>query len=113
VTPLNPPGLLAREMTPQQKGMLTKLVEVYLTRMPPDVAEDRRSKLLSGPNLDNIAFSWAGGTERGQAHNYIVQGPAFLIEYAQSRNNATGHIHTIWRDLNDDFGARLLGPATN
>ncbi len=113
VTPLNPPGLLAREMTPQQKGMLTKLVEVYLTRMPPDVAEDRRTKLLSGPSLDSIAFSWVGGTERGQAHNYVVQGPTFMIEYAQSRNNATGHIHTIWRDFNDDFGARLLGPATN
>ena len=112
VKPLSPPGLLARQMTPQQKELLVKLVEVYLTRMPPDVAADRRSKLLSGSALDDIAFSWAGGTERGQAHNYVVQGPAFMIEYAQSRNNATGHIHTIWRDLANDFGAGML-PGTN
>jgi hypothetical protein len=32
-----------------------------------------------------------------------------MIEYAQSRNNATGHVHTIWRDFNDDFGVGLLG----
>jgi hypothetical protein len=113
VKPLSPPGLLARDMTPQQRGMLARLVDVYLTRMPPDVAEDRRSKLLNGPNLDAIAFSWAGGTERGQAHNYVVQGPAFLIEYAQSRNNLTGHIHTVWRDIPNDFGAEMLRTGTN
>jgi hypothetical protein len=113
VKQLSPPGLYARQMNAQQKEMLVKLVEVYLTRMPADVAADRRSKLLSGPNLDQIAFSWAGGTERGQAHNYIVQGPAFLIEYAQSRNNMTGHIHTIWRDLPNDFGAGMVRPGTN
>jgi hypothetical protein len=113
VKPFSPPGLLAREMTPQQKGLLTKLVEVYLTRMPLDVAADRRGKLLTGPNLDAIAFSWVGGTERGQAHNYVVQGPAFVIEYAQSRNNLTGHIHTVWRDVENDFGAGMLRAGTN
>jgi hypothetical protein len=113
VKQLSPPGLYARQMNAQQKDMLVKLVEVYLTRMPPDVAADRRSKLLTGSSLDDIAFSWAGGTERGQAHNYIVQGPAFLIEYAQSRNNLTGHIHTIWRDLQNDFGAAMVRPGTN
>jgi hypothetical protein len=113
VKPLSPPGLLARQMTAQQKEMLARLVEVYLARMPPDVAADRRSKLLSGANLDAIAFSWVGGTERGQAHNYIVQSPLFLIEYAQSRNNLTGHIHTIWRDLENDFGSGMLTAGTN
>ena len=107
-TPLSPPGLLARQMTKEQKALLVKVVEEYLSRMPPDVAADRSRKLLSGSNLDDIAFSWVGGTERGQAHNYVVQGPTFMIEYAQSRNNATGHIHTIWRDFNDDFGVGLL-----
>jgi Protein of unknown function (DUF3500) len=113
VKQLSPPGLLARQMTAEQKKLLANLVEVYLTRMPQDVAADRRSKLLSGANLDAIAFSWAGGTERGQAHNYVVQSPLFLIEYAQSRNNLTGHIHTIWRDLENDFGAGLLRAGTN
>jgi hypothetical protein len=113
VKPLSPPGLSAQQMNAQQKGLLLKLVEVYLTRMPADVAAERRSRLLTGSSADDIAFSWVGGTERGQAHNYVVQGPAFLIEYAQSRNNLTGHIHTIWRDLQNDFGATLIGQGTN
>ena len=113
VKQLSPPGLAARQMTAEQKKLLVDLVEVYLTRMPADVAAERRSKLLTGANLDAIAFSWAGGTERGQAHNYIVQSPLFLIEYAQSRNNLTGHIHTIWRDLPNDFGAGMLPAGTN
>jgi hypothetical protein len=113
VKQLSPPGLSARQMTAEQKKLLANLVEVYLTRMPPDVAADRRSKLLSGANLDAITFSWAGGIERGQAHNYVVQSPLFLIEYAQSRNNLTGHIHTIWRDLENDFGSGMLRAGTN
>ncbi|MBF8300618.1 MAG: hypothetical protein HW394_988, partial [Acidobacteria bacterium] len=31
-----------------------------------------------------------------------------LIEYAQNRNNAVGHVHTLWRDFNGDFGGEIL-----
>jgi hypothetical protein len=38
-----------------------------------------------------------------------VQGPTFLIEYAQIRNNTVGHVHTVWRDFEGDFGGGILG----
>jgi hypothetical protein len=109
VTPLPSPGLQARQMTAQQKALLVALVEEYLTRIPADVAADRRQRLLQGTALDEISFQWAGGTEPGQAHAYIVQGPTFLIEYAQNRNNTVGHVHTLWRDFSGDFGGEILG----
>jgi hypothetical protein len=109
VTPLGSPGLAARQMTPQQKALLVALVEEYLTRIPADVAAERRQRLLQGAARDEMFFQWAGGTEPGQAHAYIVQGPTFLIEYAQNRNNAVGHVHTLWRDFNGDFGGEILG----
>lgn len=109
VTPLASPGLPARQMNATQKALLVALVEEYLTRIPADEAAERRGRLLKGAALDEISFQWAGGTEPGQAHAYIVQGPTFLIEYAQNRNNAVGHVHTIWRDFNGDFGADILG----
>jgi hypothetical protein len=56
-TPLSPAGLVARQMNKEQKALLVRLVEEYLARMPPDVAADRSRKLLSGSNLDEIAFS--------------------------------------------------------
>jgi len=103
-TPLDPPGLLAAQMTAEQKTMLVALVEEYLTRMQEDVAADRRSRLLEGSALDAIAFRWHGSIESGEAHNYTIQGPTFIIEYAQSRGDAVGHIHTTWREFEGDFG---------
>ncbi len=109
VTPLGSPGLPARQMNAQQKAMLVALVDEYLTRMPADVAAERHRRLLEGAALDEMTFQWAGSTEAGQAHAYIVQGPTFLIEYAQNRNNAVGHVHTLWRDFTGDFGGEILG----
>jgi len=109
VAPLSSPGLPARQMNAKQKALLVALVEEYLTRMPADVAADRRRRLLEGAALDDITFQWDGSTESGQAHAYIVQGPTFLIEYAQNRGNNVGHVHTIWRDFNGDFGTDIIG----
>ena len=57
--------------------------------------------------LDGIKFAWIGGTERGDAHYYRVQGPGFLIEYDNTQNNAN-HIHLVWRDFTGDFGRDLI-----
>jgi hypothetical protein len=56
---------------------------------------------------DQIHFAWAGGLEVGQPHYYRIQGPAFLMEYDNTQNNAN-HVHTVWRDLQNDFGGDLL-----
>jgi hypothetical protein len=109
VRPLTSPGLTARQMNAQQKALLVALVEEYLARVPADVAADKRRRLLEGAALDEISFQWSGSTDTGQAHAYIVQGPTFLIEYAQNRNNAVGHVHTLWRDFDGDFGGEILG----
>jgi hypothetical protein len=109
VRSLTSPGLTARQMNAQQKALLVALVEEYLARVPADVAADKRRRLLEGAALDEISFQWSGGTDAGQAHAYIVQGPTFLIEYAQNRNNAVGHVHTLWRDFDGDFGGEILG----
>ena len=109
VAPIASPGLPARQMTAPQKALLVALVQEYLGNSPADVMADRRRRFLEGSALDEITFQWAGGTEAGQAHAYIVQGPAFIIEYAQNRNNAVGHVHSIYREFGGDFGGEFLG----
>jgi hypothetical protein len=109
VAPIASPGLPARQMTAAQKALLVALVEEYLGNSPSDVMADRRRRFLEGAALDEVTFQWAGGTEAGQAHAYIVQGPAFIIEYAQNRNNAVGHVHSIYREFGGDFGGAFLG----
>ena len=43
----------------------------------------------------------------GKKHYYRVHGPTMLIEYDNSQNDAN-HIHSMWRDLEHDFGGDLL-----
>jgi hypothetical protein len=94
------------ELTRAQREALTKLIDVYVGKMAPDIAAERMERVKKA-GLDNITFAWAGGTERGQKHYYRVQGPTFLIEYDNTQNDGN-HIHSVWRDFSGDFGRDLL-----
>ncbi|HEU0183993.1 MAG TPA: DUF3500 domain-containing protein, partial [Blastocatellia bacterium] len=104
--PLKPEGVPAGQLNKEQKALLEKLLDEYLSRMPQDVA-DERSKKLRAAGFDKIFFAWAGGVNKGEPHYYRVQGPTFLVEYDDTQNNAN-HIHSVWRDFNGDFGDDLL-----
>jgi hypothetical protein len=106
ITPLSPVGLTADAMNPQQREMLMKVIDVYMSKMADDIAADRNAKIQKA-GVDKIAFAWAGETERGKKHYYRIQGPTFLIEHDNSQNNGN-HIHSVWRDFNGDFGRDLL-----
>jgi hypothetical protein len=100
-----PSGLHAAKMTPKQRELLAKLLDEYVFNLPEEVAAARLDQIKkAGPNLH---FAWAGVEERGGPHYYRVQGPSFLVEYDNTQNNAN-HIHSVWRDLNGDFGDDVL-----
>jgi Protein of unknown function (DUF3500) len=104
--PQEPLGLKASAMTGAQKDLLMALIDVYAGFMTPDIAAERLEKLKKA-GLDNVAFAWAGDTEKGKKHYYRIQGPTFLVEYDNVQNDGN-HIHSVWRDFNGDFGADLL-----
>jgi len=89
-----------------QRGLLVRLIKVYLDRHRPDVATAEWTRIEQA-GLGLIRFAWAGGFERGQGHYYRVQGRSFVMEYDNTQNNAN-HIHTVWRDAERDFGVDLL-----
>ena len=66
-------------------------------------------KEIQEAGLESILFAWAGSTENkiGQPNYYRVQGPSFIIEYDNTQNNAN-HIHSVIRDLKNDFGGDEL-----
>jgi hypothetical protein len=101
-----PKGLAAADLTAAQQEMLLTLVGNYIHRMPEELAEIEMEKLRQR-GLEQIHFAWAGGIERRQPHYYRLQGPRFLVEYDNTQNDAN-HIHSVWRDPEDDFGADLL-----
>jgi uncharacterized protein DUF3500 len=106
IKPLSPIGLTAEAMTPAQRDLLMKLVDVYVGYMASDIAADRTAKLKKA-GVEKIAFAWAGETERGKKHYYRIQGPTFLVEYDNTQNDGN-HIHSVWRDFDGDFGRDLL-----
>ena len=62
---------------------------------------------IESHGIEQIHFVWAGGLERRQAHSYRLHGTRFLIEYDCAQDNAN-HIHSVWRDPANDFGADML-----
>ncbi|GBD35736.1 hypothetical protein HRbin36_00851 [bacterium HR36] len=102
-----PVGLPAAQMRPEQKEILRKLLNAYLRKLLPQVAEAEKRRWESA-GFDRIHFAYAGGTEPGQPRTYRIQGPTFLVEFLNvqpdSAKNPANHIHSVWRSLPGDFG---------
>ena len=99
-------GLPASEMTEVQRDALLHLIIEYAHNMRSEIARAQMDKIARA-GLDNLYFAWAGGVRRGEAHYYRVHGPTVLFEYDNTQANAN-HVHTVWRDFQDDFGEDLL-----
>lgn len=106
ITALDPVGVSAAEMSAEQKKALLALISEYTGRHREELAADDMKK-IEAAGIDKIRFGWAGGTKRGEAWYYRIQGPTFLMEAANTQNNAN-HIHTTWRSMEGDFGRDML-----
>tara|TARA_R110000850_G_scaffold36847_2_gene97062 strand:+ start:3413 stop:4438 length:1026 start_codon:yes stop_codon:yes gene_type:complete len=106
VSSLGDAGLSWGELDADQKKSLRNLIGVYVNRIRPDVAKEQMAAIKEA-GMDKIVFAWAGGLEKGEGHYYRVQGPTFLLEYANTQNDAN-HVHAVWRDFDGDFGRDML-----
>jgi len=97
-----PAGIAWPDLGPRTSAQLWELLELYARRLRPELAEAQLARIRRA-GVEKIHFAWAGSSEPGQPHYYRIQGPTFLIEYDNTQNNAN-HIHTVWRDLENDFG---------
>lgn len=104
VSPLSPVGVLVGEFTPDQRALVDEIIRTYLGAQLEPIANDHLARVQQ--TMDQVRFGWAGGLEPRQPHYYRLQGPTFLLEFDNSRNGAT-HIHSVWRDYDQDFGYHL------
>lgn len=102
----SPKGLAAGVMKADQQEILHALIAEYIHRMPDELAEIEAARLHRS-GIEQVHFAWAGGIERRQGHYYRLQAPNFLVEYDNTQNDAN-HIHSVWRDPANDFGADIL-----
>jgi uncharacterized protein DUF3500 len=103
---LEPMGIVASELTKPQQELLFAVVKEYVLRYRAEIA-DADLKAIRESGLEKLHFGWAGGLEPGQGHYYRIQGPTFLMEYDNTQDHAN-HIHSVWRELQNDFGEDLL-----
>ena len=102
---IQPEGLRASAMAPAQQTMLLELVREW-AGIPHDAfAAPRMDEIRA--NLAQTYFAWSGPTENGSVAYFRVQGPTVVIEYAPQGN--VDHIHTIYRDPTNDYGAKFTG----
>ncbi|WP_242204181.1 DUF3500 domain-containing protein [Aestuariivivens insulae] len=106
VEPLSPVGIMYGQLTKNQQFIFLKLLDEYLSTIPPKLAEKRMNS-IKDEEINEVRFGWAGATVLGQGHYYRMQGKSFLIEFDNVQNEAN-HIHTVWRDFNGDFGRDLI-----
>lgn len=106
ISTLDPKGISYTEFTPEQQRAFLELLEVYIGNYIFDFTESFRKKIMDA-GVENLHFAWAGGLEWGQPHYYRIQGPMLIVEYDNIQNNAN-HVHTVVRDLTNDFAEDLL-----
>ena len=106
VRPMAFAGLPAAEMTIAQQRQLRRLLELYAGRMA-DSSASRQLRRIEDAGFGRLHFAWAGAHQPGNPHYYRIHGPTVLVEYDNTQGGAN-HIHTVWRDLENDFGGDLL-----
>jgi hypothetical protein len=106
-TALDPVGVISSDLTGIQRSALLTLLSEYTGRYRPEIAATDMAKIKAA-GIEKIRFGWAGSTKPGEAYYYRVQGPTFLMEAANTQNNAN-HVHATWRSFDGDYGRDLLG----
>jgi hypothetical protein len=106
-TALEPVGVAAADMSAAERKALFDLISEYTGRHREDLAAADMKK-IEAAGIGKIRFGWAGGTRPGEAWYYRIQGPTFLMEAANTQNDAN-HVHATWRDFEGDFGRDILG----
>ena len=109
---IQPEGILASELDAKQQALLLDVVHEWVGILNDEAAAAKMAEIKA--NLPETWFAWSGPTTNGSAAYFRIQGPTLLIEYAPqgSRGNSgldLNHIHTIYRDPTNDYGAKFAG----
>jgi hypothetical protein len=104
---IQPEGIPASELDAGQQALLLDVVHEWVGILNDEAAAAKMAEIKA--NLPKTYFAWSGATQNGGLAYYRVQGPTVVIEYAPQQGDLD-HIHTIYRDPTNDYGAKLVRP---
>jgi hypothetical protein len=107
---IEPEGIKGADLSENQREMLLDLACEWTAISREPVAAAKKQEMKK--NVSETWFAWSGPTEKGGAAYFRVQGPTVFIEYAPQRlgGDPTKHIHTIYRDPTNEYGAKWTKP---
>lgn len=103
-----PEGIKVSALNKAQQEKLWEVVYEWVGTLNEEAAAAKMAEIKA--NLNETYFAWSGPTTKGSAAYYRIQGPTLLIEFSPQAGRGgldTEHIHTIYRDPTNDYGARL------
>lgn len=100
-------GLAATDLSAPQRDLLRKLTAVYVDQVRPDMAAEKWRRIES-EGFDGLHWAWAGPLDPAEPHYYRIHGGNFVVEF-DNRQNGANHIHSVWRDVENDFANDVLG----
>ena len=102
---IQPEGILASALNASQQAMLLDIAHEWVGILNDEAAAAKMAEIKA--NLPRTYFAWSGATKNGGLAYYRIQGPTLVIEYAPQQGDLD-HIHTIYRDPTNDYGAKLV-----
>ena len=96
-------GISYNDLNPEQKKALQKIIKAWVFNMNEDIATEKWARISQSLTYSYVAFMGDGNMEH--LHYYRIVSPAFSIEMT-NRDGGIYHLHTLWRDLGEDFGAK-------
>jgi hypothetical protein len=103
---LFPSGVQYTDLNTAQKNLFMKLLDVYVKNYELGFSQKLMEKIKKA-GIEKLSFAWAGSILPGSGYYYRIQGPMLLIELDNTQNNAN-HVHSVVRDLTNDFGEDIL-----
>lgn len=103
---IEPRGISFKAFSAEQKKSFLQLLDVFIKNYQMGFSKTLMAKIKKA-GMENLSFAWAGGLTYEVPQYYRIQGPMLLIEYDNIQNNSN-HVHTIVRDLTNDFAEDIL-----
>lgn len=102
-------GIVGADLTDEQRALLITLIAHYGGLVNEEDAAVRMAELTA--EIDDTYFAWYGPTDPSDTSGiyFRVTGPSIVIEYSgqQMGGSASDHIHGIYRDPTNDYGAEF------
>lgn len=99
-------GIKCSALNASQQKIFMDLLHVYISNYEANFAKSFMDKIKKA-GIDSLYFAWSGALKPGIGNYYRIYGPVLLIEYDNTQNHAN-HVHTVVRDLTNDYGEDIL-----